>query len=220
MNLIVIGAGKVGYYLTKTLLEHGHHPTIIESDHARCSHAANDLDIPVICGDGTTLHALREAGADSCDAVIGVTGRDEDNLISCQLAKQVFHVRKTIARVNNPKNVSVMRELGIDITISSTDSIARLLEHEIDTAQIKRLAAINQGEASICEAVLSEDYKLHGKRLSEIRLPASAIIISISRSGKTIIPRGETALLSGDTVLFLVKNDSLHEVQRLLRLEG
>lgn len=50
MNLIVIGAGKVGYYLTKTLLEHGHHPTIIESDHARCSHAANDLDIPVICG--------------------------------------------------------------------------------------------------------------------------------------------------------------------------
>ena len=62
MNLIVIGAGKVGYYLTKTLLEHGHHPTIIESDHARCSHAANDLDIPVICGDGTTLHALREAG--------------------------------------------------------------------------------------------------------------------------------------------------------------
>lgn len=81
-----------------------------------------------------------------------------------------------------------MRELGIDITISSTDSIARLLEHEIDTAQIKRLAAINQGEASICEAVLPEDYKLHGKRLSEIRLPASAIIISISRSGKTIIP--------------------------------
>ena len=48
MNLTVIGAGKVGYYLTKTLLEHGHHPTIIESDHARCSHAANDLDIPVI----------------------------------------------------------------------------------------------------------------------------------------------------------------------------
>lgn len=220
MNLIVIGAGKVGYYLAKTLLEHGHHPTIVEADHMSCSRAANDLDIPVICGDGTTLHALREAGADSCDAVIGVTGRDEDNLISCQLAKQVFHVRKTIARVNNPKNVSVMRKLGIDITISSTDNIARLLEHEIDTSQIKRLAAINQGEASICEAVLPEEYKLHGKRLSEIRLPDSAIIISINRGGKTIIPRGETALLSGDTVLFLTKNDALHEVQHLLRLEG
>lgn len=218
MKLIVIGAGKVGYYLTKTLLEHGHYPVLIETDYERCLRAANDLDISVIHDDGTTIRALREANAESCDALVSVTGRDEDNLISCQLAKQVFHVKKTIARVNNPKNADVMRKLGIDIAISSTDNIARLLEHEIDTAQIKRLAAINQGEASICEAVLPPDYKLHGKRLCEIRLPGSAIIISVSRDGETIIPRGETTLCSGDTILFLTKNDALHEVQRLLKL--
>ena len=111
-----------------------------------------------------------------------------------------------------------MKQLGIDITISSTDNIVRLLEHEVDTANIKKLVAINHGEASINEAVLPENYKLHGKRLSEIRLPNMAVIISISRQGRTIIPRGDTQLFSGDTIMFMAMDNALHQVNRLLKL--
>ena len=124
MNVIVIGGGKVGFYLCKTLLEHGHQPLIIEKNKRTCEYASTQLDIPTINADGSTIEALTAANASRSDAVIAVTGLDQDNLISCQLAKEIFHVPKTVARVNNPKNAAVMKKLGVDIPISSTDNIA------------------------------------------------------------------------------------------------
>lgn len=120
MNVIVIGGGKVGFYLCKTLLEHGHQPLIIEKNKRTCEYASTQLDIPTINADGSTIEALTAANASRSDAVIAVTGLDQDNLISCQLAKEIFHVPKTVARVNNPKNAAVMKKLGVDIPISST----------------------------------------------------------------------------------------------------
>ena len=139
MKVIVVGGGKIGFYLTQTLLEHGHEPVLIEKDPDVCLRVANSLDLPVIQGDGTVLDTLENAGIRDCDALIGVSGQDESNLVACQLAKRYFGVERTVARVNNPKNLSVMKQLGVDIPISSTDSIARLLEHEVDTAVIKEL---------------------------------------------------------------------------------
>lgn len=109
MNVIVIGGGKVGFYLCKTLLEHGHQPLIIEKNKRTCEYASTQLDIPTINADGSTIEALTAANASRSDAVIAVTGLDQDNLISCQLAKEIFHVPKTVARVNNPKNAAVMK---------------------------------------------------------------------------------------------------------------
>lgn len=219
MNIVIIGGGKVGYYLTKTLIEHGHHPTLIENSKATCEFIANDLDVTIVCGDGTSIDTLESANVQSADAFISVTGQDEENLISCQLAKKLFSVKKTIAKVNNPKNAEIMRQLGIDITISSTDNIARLLEREIDTAKIKQLVSINHGEASISEIVLPANYRMHGKKLSEIKLPNMCVIVSISRNGVTIIPRGDTELLSSDTIMVMAKDTSVHEIQLLLHLE-
>lgn len=220
MNIVVIGGGKVGYYLSKTLIEHGHRPTIVELSKSTCKFIANDLDVPIICGDGTSIDILERSNVQNCDALISVTGKDENNLISCQLAKKLFKVPKTIAKVNNPKNAAIMRQLGIDIAISSTDNIARLLEHEVDAASMRQIVSINHGEASICEITLPENYKLDGKRLSELRMPNMAVIISISRKGATIIPRGNTQLLSGDTVMFLSQNDAIHDVRLILKLES
>ena len=94
MNVIVIGGGKVGFYLCKTLLEHGHQPLIIEKNKRTCEYASTQLDIPTINADGSTIEALTAANASRSDAVIAVTGLDQDNLISCQLAKEIFHVPK------------------------------------------------------------------------------------------------------------------------------
>ncbi len=219
MDIVVIGGGKVGYYLTKTLIEHGHRPTLIEISKSTCSFLANDLDVPIICGDGTSIDILERSNVASCDALISVTGKDENNLISCQLAKKLFNVPKTVAKVNNPKNAAIMRQLGIDIAISSTDNIARLLEHEVDAGSMRHIVSINHGEASICEITLPASYRLHGKKLSEIKMPNMAVIISINRKGATIIPRGDTELLSGDTVMFLSQNDAIHDLKILLKLD-
>ena len=108
MRTIIVGGGKVGYYLAQTLLEHGHDLAIIEKSRKTCEYLANQFDIPVECGDATQLETLKNMRMTDEDSVVCVTGNDEDNLICCELAKTIFHVRKTVAKVNNPKNVAVM----------------------------------------------------------------------------------------------------------------
>ena len=219
MQIIVVGGGKVGYYLSKTLLEHGHRPHIIEKDRALCTRIADDLDVAVICGDGSTLDVLESAGAKDADALIAVTGRDQDNLVACQLAKQLFHIQRTVARINNPKNAAVMKQLGVDIPISATDNIARLLEREVVAAAIRQLMPLNRGEASLSELQIPPDYRRSGARLSELDLPEESVIVSISRDGQLIIPRGNAQVLSGDRLLVVCTNTAVRELMRKFDLE-
>lgn len=219
MKVIVVGGGKVGYYLTKTLIEHGHYPTLIEVDKELCKHLANELDIPVIFGDGTTLEALNDARSEEADALVSVTGKDEDNLIACQLAKNVYHVKKTVARANNPKNVDVMNQLGIDITVNTTDNIARLLEREIDLNKIRQIMPLHKGEFSIDEIALPEEnYPLAGKSLAQLHLPETFVLISIFRGEELIVPRGNTRLQNGDRIMVLSPANKLHTLKEHLRL--
>lgn len=215
-----MGGGKVGYYLVKTLLEHGHQPTIVEADKKTCSFIANDLDIPIICGDGTAIEVLDSANLEDADAIICVTGMDENNLIACQLAKKLYNVPKTIAKVNNPKNSAALKQLGVDIVISSTDNIARLLEREVDTGAIKQLITLNHGHASISELELPGNYALDGEKLSDLKLPEMCNIVSITRDDQLIIPRGNTELKSGDKLLVISQNTVLHEINRALKLKA
>ena len=219
MKVIVVGGGKVGYYLAKTLLEHHHQPTIIEINKDLCRVLANDLDIPVIHGDGTMVETLASADVEGADALAGVTGKDEDNLIACQLAKNVFHVKKTVARANNPKNVGVMKQLGIDITVNTTDNIARSLEREIDVSKVRQLMTIHKGEVSIDEIAIPEkDYPFSGKTLAELKLPEIFVFISILRGDELIIPRGNTQILCGDRVMVLSPTNKFHMLKDHLKL--
>ena len=214
MKVIVVGAGKVGYYLSKTLKEHGHYPIVIERDRETCSHISDSLGIKCICGDGSTIEALEEADIKSTQSLVAVTGSDETNLISCQLAKKVFNITKTVSRVNNPKNLAVMKTLGVDIPISATDSLASQLEREVDIATIKQIMPLNRGQATISEITLPEDSELDGVRISDILLPDECVIISISRNGDFIIPRGKTTVASGDEILILASNSVTHQLSK------
>lgn len=219
MNVIIVGGGKVGFYLAKTLIEHDHTPHIIEKDKQTSEEIANSLDVPIICGDGSMADILELAGAKDADAIAAVTGKDEDNLITCQMAKEFFHIKKTISRVSNPKNVKIMKNLGVDIPISSTVNIAKLLERELDAAAIKQLITINHGEASLSEFVVPDNYKLEGISLVELKLPMDSIIVSITRNDKIIIPRGNTQILSGDKIIIMAKDNALHKLCSALKID-
>lgn len=219
MRVCIVGGGKVGYYLSKTLMEHGHEPVIIELDEQTCSHLAENLDFPVVHGDGTLVEILEIAMVDSCQALVGVTGKDEANLIACQLAKKVFGVKKTIARVNNPKNTPVLKELGVDIAVSSTDNIARLIEREVETDAIHHLMSIAGGDASLTEVFLPDDFKYSGRTLAELEIPHDVVIVFLTRGQELIIPRGNTVLLGGDKVVCVAKNTAFHDLARLWDLD-
>ncbi|MCI7351333.1 MAG: TrkA family potassium uptake protein [Ruminococcus sp.] len=219
MKVVIVGGGKVGYYLAKTLLEHGHDIELIEINKQTCASIANELDIPVICGDSTQIETLEAASLEDADAIICVSGMDEVNLITCQLAKKTFGVAKTIAKVNNPKNAIVLKELGVDNVINSTDSIASLIEREVDTSKIKELISLNHGEAVICEVTLPEKYYYDGKQLMDIKLPGLFNIVSITRGNTLIIPRGQSVLRSGDKLLVISDSDEVKMLRSVLKLK-
>lgn len=133
MKVCIIGGGKVGFHLAHELMYHNHKVVVIEKDKKTCYTIANQLDIKIINGDGSSIDILNIAKVDkSFDVFIATTGVDEVNLVSCQLAKKVFGINKTVARVNNPKNKIIMSTLGIDFTVSTTSTIAKLLEIEAE----------------------------------------------------------------------------------------
>jgi trk system potassium uptake protein TrkA len=131
MYVIVIGGGKVGYYLAKHLLERGYEVTLIEKDARRAEALTSQLGEIVMVGDGDEMAFLATTGMERADVVVAVTGDDEDNLVSCQLAKRKFHVPKTVARVNNPANVRIFKTLGVDRALSATEVLLDLIEREL-----------------------------------------------------------------------------------------
>ena len=219
MKIIIVGGGKVGFYLARTLQQQGSEITIIESDRERCRSIANQLDISVCTGDGTAQSVLRAAGAEEADVVCAVTGRDESNLVCCQTAKKIFGVKKTVAKVNNPNNVTALRALGVDNAVSATDHIIQYLEREVDISAIKELIPLNDGEASLLEITLPEEYKLAGTTLMELSLPQSCNVVCINRGGRTIIPRGQTKLRGGDVLLVVTLGSGERELRRTLRIK-
>src|SRR4029078_5426964 len=130
MFVLVVGGGKVGYYLTKELIESGHEVVLMEKDRARASQIKDEIGSVVIAHDGCEGKYLAEAGANRAASGAAVTGDCEDNLVICQMAKRRFDVPRTIARVNHPKNEQLFRHLGVDEIISPTRMILGSIEQD------------------------------------------------------------------------------------------
>ncbi|HOP10599.1 MAG TPA: NAD-binding protein [Oscillospiraceae bacterium] len=201
MTVVIVGLGKVGYNLAKTLIEGGHKVKMIELRPEICTKVANDLHRSVICGDGSKIEEQTAAETDKADAFIAVTGKDEINLISCQLAKIRFGVKKTVSRVNNPKNLQVVQKLGVDIAVSSTGYIANLIERQLDDADSRFLSTVTAGQVSINEVTVTKGSPLENRMIKELDLPQNCILVSILREGKMIVPRGSVVLLRDDVVV-------------------
>jgi trk system potassium uptake protein TrkA len=201
MYIVIAGGGKIGYYLAKTLLAYKHKITVIERQKELCEKLANQLNVCVINGDGTNIDHLEECMAGEAAIFIAVTGRDEDNLIACQLAKRNFGVGRTIARVNNPKNITVFEKLGVDIAVSSTSIIADLIEQEVDYTGMKTLMKLKGGKITLSELLIINDSPVRDKTLKELSVPNNCLLISVIREDSVIIPNGDTVLLVGDHVI-------------------
>ena len=207
MYIIIIGGGKVGYYLAKTLKSYKHDIVVVEPQMDLCEKVANQLNIRVCNGDGTTIDKLDEVDASKADILIAVTGRDEDNLIACQLAKSNFGIKRTISRVNNPKNKEVFKKLGVDMAVSSTSIIADMIEQEIDYTGMKTLMMLKNGKVTLSEIEVMENSAACNKSLKNIRLPKGSILISLIRDEAVIVPNGDTVLQKGDNVIAVSSNE-------------
>lgn len=216
MYMIVVGGGKVGYYLTKTLIFEGYEVLLVEKNPAKCEIYRQRFGAVVMQGDGAEASTLEAAGAARADVTIAVTGDDEDNLIICQVAKQRFGVKRTIARVNNPKNEDVFKRLGIDVTLSQTNVILSLIEQQIPDRHFLHLMNLKHAQLAIVEVSVSPDSPVVGMQLADIKLPPDCVFSAISRGAEVIVPTGQTRVLAGDEVIAVTRSSSEQALRDLL----
>lgn len=217
MYIIVIGGGRVGYYLLKGLLNEGHEVLVLEKDARICRTIIEELGSVCYRGDGCEAATLAEVGAGRADMLVAVTGDDEDNLISCQVAKHKYNVPRTIARIRNPKNAVLFKKLGIDVTVSTTDIIIELIERELPTHPLTHLLTIEEKGLVLVDVRISSEATTVGKAVKELSLPKeSKLALVIPREGSAHVPAANTVLQAGDQIIAVTSPGSEEELRTAL----
>ena len=217
MYIIVIGGGKVGFYLAKELVESNHEVLVIEQDPEKAREVQDELGDIVMEGDGCEATVLDKAGTARADMLLAVTGDDEDNLIACQVAKQRFNVSRTVARINNPKNEEIFRKLEVDITVSATSAILAHIEQELPTHQLIPLMKLKQSGLEIVEVRIPDDSRVVGHRVKEIMLPyQSMITLIIDSDGNPKVPSADTVIRGGDEIVAVTAHESEESLREAL----
>lgn len=215
LRIVIVGGGRVGTLLASLLRAEKHQVTIIESDRERASKLADMLpDTLVVNGDGSNVNILRDAGTDLADILVTVTGNDNLNYVSAQIAKRSLHVPKVIARVNDPANENNFIRAGIDKLVTTTKATAGEILSEISGGKtVLPLAGVR---FEILYAMLRDKSPMVGKKVYKCGLPRKAWIISINRLGEPIVPDDSTTLRSGDLIAVLTPLEISEKVKSVL----
>jgi len=217
MNIIIVGGGNVGYSLAKRLSDRNY-IALIEKDPKIGKNLANQTNVLIIQGDGCDPEVLKQAGIKKTDVVAAVTGKDEDNLIICQIAKDIYKVKRTIARVNDSRNEKIFSRLGVDIAIDSTAIIAKVIEDEVSWEDFINLITFKKGKLSVLRIDLPENSPALDKQIKENSLPPDSVLVAVMRNEELLIPKGDFVLKEKDEVIAITKVEN--ESQLLKSLIG
>jgi trk system potassium uptake protein TrkA len=214
MFIVVAGAGKVGYHLAKALIA-DHELLIIELDAARVAFVAEELGAEVIMqGDACDAATMERAGMERADLVVAVTGEDRDNLTFCQLAKIRFSVPRAVARINNPQNEALFRNLGIDSTVSATNLILGHIEQELPWRGLIPLMTLRSKGLEIVEVRVPREAMVAGRPVRSMLLPQGSLLcLVIDSEGTPRLPTPDTQIRADD-ILVAVTNIENEEALR------
>ena len=170
MYVLIVGGGKVGSHLAKTLAAEGHQVTIVEVDQDRCAILEDLMEgVRIICGDGDEPYVLDEADARNADALVAATGHDEDNLVVALLGKMEYDSPLTVGRINNPSNAWLFTErFGVDVPVSNTAIMADVLK-SVSLGDIVTMLRLKAENMVIDEIVLPAAAHAVGKRARRAR---------------------------------------------------
>ncbi len=217
MYLILIGGGNVGLQLAKRLIARGHEVLLMEKNAQMAQKLGNHLgDEFVMHGDGCEILSQKAAGFSRADVVVAVTGEDEDNLVVSQLAKEVWKVKRVVARVNDPNHEQIFREIGIDDTVSATGIIFSLIDQQISSDELIAVGHLHKGHVEVVESILSHRSPLVNKAVRDISLPTGTFLVYLVRDGVGMNVGGDTVLLAGDMLVALVPVARAEELKTTL----
>ena len=203
MDVVIMGAGRVGLNLASFLISDGHDVILIEKDEEKSQIIASELDGTVICGNGTDIRTLEESNVEDADVFVAATGHDESNLLACILAKD-FKIPKTIARLSDPNHEYAFKKVGIDIVVNPEVTASHYLEKLLLRPNIADLTIIGKGDAELLDFTLEES-EFIGKKIRDVSPNKNYVIVALYSNGDIIIPEPDMVLKQGVKISILVK---------------
>ncbi|MCC8022835.1 MAG: NAD-binding protein [Clostridiales bacterium] len=216
MRLLLVGGHQKANFLTKSLKAKGHHVTIVNEDYDWCKLMSNTHDVICVHGNGTKPYILEDAQASKMDAVVALGNQDAKNLVVCEIAQKQFHVKNTIAIVNDTRNIHLFKALGVSKCISATKMITDIIEQQALLEELYNYTPLENGKIILCELELKEKSPACGKKIWEIGLPENSIVSCLLREEDTIIPKGNTRLKAVDKLMLLADSGEVEKATALL----
>jgi len=221
MNIIICGAGRVGFTIAKLLSEQGHSITVIDLSSEDIQKISDTLDVKVIVGKATYPSILEKANASEADMIIAVTRNDEINMLICQIAFSIFKVPKKIARIRsqdylNPKFTGVYNKenLPIDVIISPEIEIAKSIQQKLEAPGALDSVPFAENKIRLLEILIKKNCPLIKVKLNEItkKYPnLDANIIGLIRDNKFIIPKKNDAINESDKIYIIINSSQMAE---------
>ncbi|MCL2736679.1 MAG: TrkA family potassium uptake protein [Propionibacteriaceae bacterium] len=220
MRVSIAGAGNVGRYIARELVENGHQVLLIDRD----PNAIKQASVPQaewLLADACELDSITEAHLETCDVSIAATGDDKANLVHSLLAKTEFGVPRTVGRVNHPGNEWLFDDVwGVDVAVSTPRIMCALAEEAVTVGDLVRLFTFTKGSTDMVEMTLPDSSPRLGMTIAEISWPGEVVLVALIRDGRGMAPQPDVTLEAGDELLFLVPQETEKELARFLSPTG
>ena len=222
MFVLIAGGGRTGARLASLLLNEKYKVRLIENRRNLLSLLHQELPTEVIYeGNPIDPSVLEAVGIREAHAMASVTSDDSMNLAISFLAKRMFDVPRTIARVNNPNNAWLFDEkFHVDVSLNQADVLAHLIQEEMSLGDMMTLFKIRRGRYSLVEEKVEKGAKAIGVELKNLGLPEDCIIAAIIRDGQVTLPRGTSVFQEWDEVLAITSPEGARQLSHLLCAES
>jgi trk system potassium uptake protein TrkA len=218
MFVFIAGGGRTGAQLAMQLLDQNHQVRLVEHRRELLSLLHHEIPTEVIYeGVATDPNVLKQAGLDKANVLVACTNDDATNLVLCYLARTMFKTRRTVARINNPRDAWLFdQSFHVDETINNADVMAHLIQEEMSLGDMMTLLKLRRGRYSVVEEKVPAGAKAVGKQIKDLGLPDQCIVAAIIRHGQITLPRGISTLEEGDEVLAVTDAEGAQELAKLL----
>jgi trk system potassium uptake protein TrkA len=216
MKFIVIGCGRWGAGLARTLVDRGHEVSVVDVDPRAFDRLGDGFSGERIVGSGLDRAVLERAGVERASGLAAVTFADEVNIVVARAAREVFRVPKVIARMYDPQKAHIYRGLGIE-TISTVEWGVHRIADLLAYSSLDVTVSIGHGGVDLVEAEVPR--LLVGRTVAELEIPGEAHVIALSREGRTVLPTQGTVLEAGDRVHLVMLASSVGRLKRLLGID-
>lgn len=218
MFVFIAGGGRTGAQLAIQLLAQNYEVRLVEHRRELLGLLHHEIPTDVIYeGQATDPAVLKQAGLDKANVVVACTNDDAANLVICYLARVLFKVRRTVARINNPRNAWLFdKNFHVDETINQADVMAHLIQEEMSLGDMMTLLKLRRGRYAMVEEKVPPGAKAIGVQLKDMGLPDQCVIAAIIRHGQITLPRGTTKLEEYDEVLAITNEEGAKQLATLL----